>query len=90
MQTDPMNYFAHPTAVIDEPATIGAGTKIWHFCHVMSRARIGQNCNIGQNVFIGSDVIVGDNVKVQNNVSVYTGVIIEDDETLKDIYQVVY
>lgn len=72
-------FFVHGSSFIDEGAEIGAGTKIWHFCHVMSRARIGQSCNIGQNVFIQSDVIIGNNVKIQNNVSIYTGVIIEDD-----------
>ena len=73
------NYFAHPTAVIDEPCCIGEGTKIWHFCHVMRGARIGERCILGQNVFIANDVVIGNNVKIQNNVSVYTGVIIEDD-----------
>lgn len=73
------NYFAHPTAVIDEGARIGEGTKIWHFCHVMSTARIGRRCNLGQNVFVAGDVLLGDNVKIQNNVSLYTGVICEDD-----------
>ncbi|GAB4336189.1 MAG: acyltransferase [Candidatus Abyssubacteria bacterium] len=72
-------FFAHETAVIDEPATIGEGTKIWHFSHVMSGARVGCGCVIGQNVFIGSTAIIGNNVKVQNNVSVYDGVTIEDD-----------
>jgi len=72
-------YFAHPTAVIDEPCEIGAGTKIWHFCHVMKGARIGQRCVLGQNVFIANDVVIGNNVKIQNNVSVYTGVELEDD-----------
>jgi len=72
-------YFVHPTAIIDEPCTIGKGTKIWHFCHVMSGARIGERCVLGQNVFIGSDVVIGNNVKIQNNVSVYTGVELEDD-----------
>lgn len=71
-------YFVHPTAVIDKPCTIGKGTKIWHFCHVMSGARIGENCILGQNVFIANDVVIGNNVKIQNNVSIYTGVIIED------------
>jgi UDP-2-acetamido-3-amino-2,3-dideoxy-glucuronate N-acetyltransferase len=65
--------------VIDEGAEIGEGTKIWHFCHLMSKARVGKNCNIGQNVFIANDVVLGNNVKVQNNVSIYTGVICEDD-----------
>ena len=72
------DYFVHESSYVDEGAEIGAGTRIWHFCHVMPRARIGRSCNIGQNVFIASDVVIGDNVKIQNNVSVYTGVIIED------------
>jgi UDP-2-acetamido-3-amino-2,3-dideoxy-glucuronate N-acetyltransferase len=72
-------YFVHPSSYVDEGVEIGAGTKIWHFCHVMPGARIGEHCNIGQNVFIQSDVVVGNNVKIQNNVSVYTGVIIEED-----------
>jgi UDP-2-acetamido-3-amino-2,3-dideoxy-glucuronate N-acetyltransferase len=72
-------YFVHPTALVDEPVEIGEGTKIWHFTHIMSGARIGRNCIIGQNVFIGSGVILGDNIKIQNNVSLYDGVILEDD-----------
>ena len=72
-------YFAHETAIIDEPCEIGEGTRIWHFSHIMRHAKIGRNCNIGQNVFIGSRVVIGDNVKIQNNVSVYEGVILEDD-----------
>ena len=72
-------YFAHPTAVIDEGAAIGNGTKIWHFSHIMSHCTIGNNCNLGQNVVISPEVILGDNVKIQNNVSVYTGVTCEDD-----------
>lgn len=72
-------YFAHPTAVIDEPCEIGHGTKIWHFSHVMQGCRIGNNCNLGQNVVISPGVILGDQVKVQNNVSIYTGVVCEDD-----------
>ena len=79
---DNWNYFAHPSAYIDEPCEIGEGTKIWHFCHVMPQARIGKKCNIGQNVFIASEVVIGNNVKIQNNVSVYSGVIIEDDAFL--------
>jgi UDP-2-acetamido-3-amino-2,3-dideoxy-glucuronate N-acetyltransferase len=71
-------YFAHESAYVDHGCTIGDDTKIWHFTHVMSGARIGRGCNIGQNVVISPDVIVGDNVKIQNNVSVYTGVILED------------
>ena len=73
------NFFAHATAVIDEGATIGQGTSIWHFSHLMKDCRIGNNCNIGQNVFIGNDVLLGNNIKVQNNVSLYNGVICEDD-----------
>lgn len=73
------SYFAHETAVIDEGAAIGAGTKIWHFCHVMNGAKIGENCNLGQNVMIASNVEIGNGVKIQNNVSVYEGVTLEDD-----------
>ena len=72
-------YFAHKTAVIDEGCTIGKGTKIWHFSHVMPQSKIGENCNIGQNVVISPQVVLGKNVKVQNNVSIYTGVVCEDD-----------
>jgi len=72
-------YFSHETAVIDEGCSIGSGTKIWHFSHIMKNCMIGENCNLGQNVVISPDVILGNNVKVQNNVSVYTGVICEDD-----------
>jgi UDP-2-acetamido-3-amino-2,3-dideoxy-glucuronate N-acetyltransferase len=72
-------YFVHPSAYVDEPAEIGAGTRIWHFCHVMAGARIGERCILGQNVFVASGVIIGNNVKIQNNVSVYTGVELEDD-----------
>jgi UDP-2-acetamido-3-amino-2,3-dideoxy-glucuronate N-acetyltransferase len=74
-----MEYFAHPTAVIDDGCVIGKGTKIWHFSHIMSGSEIGENCNLGQNVVISPGVRLGNNVKVQNNVSVYTGVICEDD-----------
>lgn len=74
-----MSYFAHETAIIDEGCTIGEGTKIWHFSHVMPNCTIGEKCNIGQNVVISPDVILGKNVKIQNNVSIYTGVICEDD-----------
>jgi UDP-2-acetamido-3-amino-2,3-dideoxy-glucuronate N-acetyltransferase len=74
-----MNYFAHETAVIDEGCTIGEGTKIWHFSHIMPNCTLGKNCNIGQNVVVSPDVVLGSNVKVQNNVSIYTGVICEDD-----------
>ncbi len=78
-ETKESPFFAHETAVIDEGCTIGAGTKIWHFSHVMPNCQIGENCNIGQNVVISPDVVLGKNVKVQNNVSIYTGVICEDD-----------
>lgn len=73
------NYFVHESAYVDEPSEIGAGTKIWHFCHILPRAKIGRNCNLGQNVLVASNVIIGNNVKIQNNVSVYTGVELEDD-----------
>ena len=73
------DYTAHPTAVIDEGCTIGKGTRIWHFSHIMPNCVIGENCNIGQNVVISPDVKLGRNVKVQNNVSIYTGVVCEDD-----------
>ncbi len=69
----------HETAIIDEPSTIGKGSKIWHFSHIMKNCIIGEACSIGQNVFISAEVILGKNVKVQNNVSIYTGVICEDD-----------
>ena len=72
-------YFIHSTAVVDEPVEIGEGTKIWHFTHIMSGARIGRDCIIGQNVFVGSGALLGNNIKVQNNVSVFDGVILEDD-----------
>ena len=73
------NYFAHPTAVIDEGCEIHDGAKIWHFSHIMPDCTIGLNCNIGQNVVISPGVVLGSNVKIQNNVSVYTGVVCEDD-----------
>jgi UDP-2-acetamido-3-amino-2,3-dideoxy-glucuronate N-acetyltransferase len=69
----------HPTAVIDDGAIIGAGTRIWHWVHVCAGARIGAGCSLGQNVFIGNRVLIGANVKIQNNVSVYDNVILEDD-----------
>jgi UDP-2-acetamido-3-amino-2,3-dideoxy-glucuronate N-acetyltransferase len=73
------DFFAHETAVIDEGVSIGSGTRIWHFCHIMTGCRIGENCNLGQNVVVSPEVVLGRNVKVQNNVSIYTGVICEDD-----------
>ena len=71
-------YFVHPKAVVDENVAIGKGSKVWHFSHILSGSRIGEDCNIGQNVVIGPDVIIGKNCKIQNNVSVYKGVTIED------------
>jgi UDP-2-acetamido-3-amino-2,3-dideoxy-glucuronate N-acetyltransferase len=76
---DNRDYFVHESAYVDDPCAIGAGTKIWHFSHIMKNCRIGDRCNIGQNVVISPDVVVGNNVKIQNNVSVYTGCILEDD-----------
>lgn len=72
-------YFVHESAYVDEPVTIGEGTKIWHFCHVMKNAVIGRGCSFGQNVLVASGVRVGNNVKIQNNVSLYEGVELEDD-----------
>ena len=72
-------YFAHESAIVDQPCTIGNGTKIWHFSHIMANCSLGENCNVGQNVVISPDVHLGKNVKVQNNVSIYTGVNCEDD-----------
>ena len=74
-----MEYQAHETAIIDEGATIGKDTRIWHWTHISSGAVIGQKCSLGQNVFIGNKVVVGNNVKIQNNVSVYDNVTLEDD-----------
>ncbi len=72
-------YFAHETAIVDQGAQIGDNTKIWHFCHIMSQAVIGNNCSLGQNVFVANGVVLGNNVKVQNNVSIYEGVTCDDD-----------
>ncbi len=74
-----IQYTAHESAIIDSGCTIGKGTRIWHFTHIMPGCVIGENCNLGQNVVISPEVILGNNVKVQNNVSIYTGVICEDD-----------
>lgn len=79
MTQNTSSYFSHPTAVIDEGCTIGNGSKIWHFSHIMPNCTLGNNCNIGQNVVISPQVILGNNVKVQNNVSIYTGVTCDDD-----------
>lgn len=73
------NYFVHPSSYVDEPCSIGAGTKIWHFSHIMQNCKIGLSCSIGQNVVISPHVVLGSGVKIQNNVSVYTGVVCEDD-----------
>ncbi|RIV72574.1 acyltransferase [Flagellimonas aequoris] len=78
MVSEPL-FFSHETAIIDEGCTIGKGTKIWHFSHVMPNCKIGESCNIGQNVVVSPEVVLGNNVKVQNNVSIYTGVTCEDD-----------
>jgi UDP-2-acetamido-3-amino-2,3-dideoxy-glucuronate N-acetyltransferase len=72
-------YFCHLSAIVDEGAIIGKGTKIWHFCHIMAGAVVGENCILGQNVFVDNNVVVGNGVKIQNNVSLYSGVVIEDD-----------
>lgn len=76
---DGKNYYAHPTAIIDEGCEIGENVKIWHFSHVMPGCKIGDGCNLGQNVVISPKVVLGKNVRVQNNVSIYEGVICEDD-----------
>ena len=73
------NYFVHKSSYVDDNVEIGSGTKIWHFCHILTNARIGENCIIGQNVCIERDVIVGNRCKIQNNVTVYTGVTLEDE-----------
>jgi UDP-2-acetamido-3-amino-2,3-dideoxy-glucuronate N-acetyltransferase len=72
------DYFKHESAYVDTGAEIGAGTKVWHFCHVSGGAKIGENCSLGQNVFVANRVEIGNGVKIQNNVSVYEGVILED------------
>lgn len=79
MLSDKDSIFIHPTAIIDEGCEIGAGTKIWHFTHLMSQCKLGENCSLGQNVFVASHVQIGNGVKIQNNVSLYEGVFIEDD-----------
>jgi Acetyltransferase (isoleucine patch superfamily) len=73
------DYYAHESSYLDEDIQVGKGTKIWHFCHIMSGCSIGENCTIGQNVVVSPDVVLGNRVKIQNNVSVYSGVICEDD-----------
>lgn len=78
-QSKKPGYFTHESSYVDKGVRIGEGTKIWHFCHILSGSQIGRDCKIGQNVVIGPDVNIGNNVKIQNNVSVYKGVILEDD-----------
>lgn len=73
------DYFKHESAYVDDGARIGSGTKIWHFCHVMKGAIVGERCILGQNVNVDGGVVIGNNVKIQNNVSIYTGTVIEDD-----------
>jgi len=74
-----MAYSAHPTAIIDEGAQLGDGTRVWHWVHISAGAKIGELCSFGQNVYVGNDVVIGNNVKVQNNVSIYDAVTLEDD-----------
>jgi UDP-2-acetamido-3-amino-2,3-dideoxy-glucuronate N-acetyltransferase len=74
-----MSVTIHPTAIVDEGAQIGSGSRVWHWVHISAGARIGKNCSFGQNVFVGNTVVIGNNVKIQNNVSLYDGVNIEDD-----------
>jgi len=73
-----VDYFLHESSFIDDGAIIGKGTKIWHFCHIMSGAKLGENCTLGQNVFVQSNVQIGNFCKIQNNVSIYEGVVLED------------
>lgn len=73
-----MDYYIHPSSYVDVPSTIGGGTTIWHFCHIMQDSRIGSNCTLGQNVYVGNNAIIGNYVKIQNNVSIYSGVELED------------
>ncbi len=74
-----MDNFIHPSAIVDPGATLGAGTRVWHFAHVCAGARIGNHCSLGQNVFVANDVVIGNRVKIQNNVSLYDAVTLEDD-----------
>lgn len=76
---DKKEFFLHESSFADQPCRIGAGTKIWHFSHVMANAVIGRRCNLGQNVFVAGGVVIGNNVKIQNNVSIFEGVELEDD-----------
>ena len=74
-----MEYFKHETAIVDDGASVGIGTKIWHWSHISSGSKIGKECSLGQNVYVANDVVIGNNVKIQNNVSIYDAVEIEDD-----------
>ena len=74
-----MSFWAHDSAIIDDGAIIGQNSRVWHFCHISGKARIGSNCSLGQNVYVGNDVSIGDGWKIQNNVSVYDAVTLEDD-----------
>jgi len=74
-----MSFWAHDSAIIDDGAIIGQNSRVWHFCHISGKARIGSNCSLGQNVYVGNDVSIGDGCKIQNNVSVYDAVTLEDD-----------
>ncbi len=74
-----MSHKVHPSAIVDDGAQVGEGSRIWHWVHICARARIGRDCSFGQNVFVGNDVVIGNNVKVQNNVSVFDAVTLEDD-----------
>jgi len=78
MSDTPPGYYAHPSSIVDAGASVGDGTKIWHFCHVSPGARIGARCVLGQNVYVGGGALIGDDVRIQNNVSVYDGVVLDD------------
>lgn len=78
-ETNATDFYAHPTAILDAGCRVGAGSRIWHFCHLSAGCELGENCSLGQNVFVAGTVKLGRNVKVQNNVSLYDGVICEDD-----------
>ena len=79
MSDTPPGYYAHPSSIVDAGASVGDGTKIWHFCHVSPGARIGARCVLGQNVFVAATAVIGNGCRIQNNVSIYDGVVLEDD-----------
>jgi len=79
MNSNTKAYFVHESSYVDDGVEIGAGTNIWHFCHIISGSKLGERCNIGQNVVIGGNVTIGNGCKIQNNVSIYEGVELEDD-----------